>query len=103
QTGVAPLPTDAGIQCWEQILRSGVQQVLVFHGVAATIAEHLAAPPPVRSGSATAPVSRLATSALVERTEAYLKALIGEELHVSAERIGSAHRLESFGIDPVAR
>src|SRR5437588_397326 len=39
---------------------------------------------------------------LIPRTETYLKTVIGEEIHLAPERIGSADPLESFGLDSVA-
>jgi acyl carrier protein len=38
---------------------------------------------------------------LLAKTEEYLKTLIGEEIKLSPDRIGSSDRLESFGIDSV--
>src|SRR5438132_14431476 len=38
---------------------------------------------------------------MMKETEAYLKALIGEETKLAPEWIGSSDRLEAFGIDSV--
>jgi polyketide synthase PksN len=51
--------------------------------------------------SVPAPAEGVDRGALVAKTEAYLKALIGEEIKLDPERIGSSDPLESFGLDSV--
>jgi polyketide synthase PksN len=47
------------------------------------------------------PAASVDPAALLAKTEAYLKALLGEELALDPERIGSSDALESFGLDSV--
>ncbi|HKO58101.1 MAG TPA: SDR family NAD(P)-dependent oxidoreductase [Thermoanaerobaculia bacterium] len=94
RTGLTPLPSAEGIRCFEELLRSEAVQCVPLYGVPSTIAAHVAQqvskprrPAPAASDSA--------------RTEAYLKALIGEEIKLDPDRIGSSDPLESFGLDSV--
>ena len=98
RTGLAPLPTADGIQYWEDFLRGDAAQGIALFGAPARIAAYVAEQPvDVRQ---TAPAVADATE-VVERTESYLKALIGEEIQLAAEQIGSTDPLESFGLDSV--
>ncbi|MBO0800066.1 MAG: hypothetical protein J2P31_14690, partial [Blastocatellia bacterium] len=48
-----------------------------------------------------APAEVVGSTTLLAKTEAYLKEMIGEEIKLSTDRIGSSDRFESFGIDSV--
>jgi len=47
------------------------------------------------------PAEGLDAAALFAKTESYLKEMIGEEINLAPDRIGSSDRLESFGVDSV--
>ena len=101
RTGMSPLPTPDGIRCFEEFLRSEASQCVALYGVSSKIAafiEHEPAAPPRRAAVS---VKGIEANALAARTEAYLKALVGEEIKLSADRISSNDPLESFGIDSV--
>ncbi|HEY8459303.1 MAG TPA: SDR family NAD(P)-dependent oxidoreductase, partial [Blastocatellia bacterium] len=120
QTGMCPLPTQDGIQCWEDFLRSDTLQGIALYGIPSRIDAYVAqiAGParrrarkqaadlisqPLAYGTVneSAPAEGLDDAALFAKTEAYLKDLIGKEIDLAADRIGSSDRLESFGIDSV--
>src|SRR5262249_16480856 len=48
-----------------------------------------------------APAEGVDLATLFAKTESYLKEMIGIEINLSSDRIGSSDRLESFGIDSV--
>jgi polyketide synthase PksL len=98
QTGMSPLPSREGIQCWEDFLRTGAVQLLPLYGDTARISAFLARQP-VRRAQASVP--SVDANSLFASTEDYLKACIGEEIKLEAGRIGSSDPLESFGIDSV--
>jgi polyketide synthase PksL len=101
RTGICPMPTHEGIQYWEDFLRSGTLQGVALYGIPSRIAAYIS--PRSAKAEHDAPGSSKAVdmATLFAKTEAYLKALIGEEIKLAPERIGSSDRLEAFGIDSV--
>src|SRR5947209_5580163 len=57
--------------------------------------------PAQSSTNAPASTRDIDVATLLSRTEEYLKSLIGEEIKLAPDRIGSSDRLEAFGIDSV--
>jgi polyketide synthase PksN len=101
QTGICPLPTQDGIRCWEDFLQADAVQGIALYGIPSKIAARVAHKP-VKVLKKVSPTPKDVDSAvLFARTEAYLKALIGEEIKLAPDRIGSSDHLESFGIDSV--
>ncbi len=97
RTGICALPTEEGIRYWEDLLRSGLPQGIALYGIASQISAHIA-----RDQLLTAPeLPSTATDpgVLLEKTQAYLKVLIGEEIRLAPQRIDSTERFEAFGID----
>ncbi|HET8798952.1 MAG TPA: SDR family NAD(P)-dependent oxidoreductase, partial [Thermoanaerobaculia bacterium] len=101
QTGMIPLPSQEGIQYWEDLLRSDATQCVALYGIASRIASVIGGQPVRAERGKAARAESADPAALSAKTEAYLKALVGEEIKLAPERIGSAERLESFGIDSV--
>ena len=101
QTGICPLPTNEGIRYWEDFLRSEAMQGVALYGIPSRIAAFIAQKPMKSDKNAAARASRVDATTLFAKTEEYLKALIGEEIKLAPDRIGSSDRLESFGIDSV--
>jgi polyketide synthase PksL len=101
QTGLCPLPTQDGIQYWEDFLRSYVFQEIALYGIPSKIAAYTAQKRVTPSRNRSAPAEGLDPAALFAKTEAYLKEMIGEEIKLAPDRIGSSDRFESFGIDSV--
>ena len=101
QTGTSPLPTQDGIRYWEDFLRSNVLQGVALYGTPSRIAAGIA--PRIETAQPQTPLLSQAIdpATLFARTEAYLKELVGEEIQLSPDRIGSSDRFESFGIDSV--
>jgi polyketide synthase PksN len=101
QTGICPLPTQDGIRYWEEFLRSDAVQGIALYGTPSKIAAYLAQKTVEVHRNVAAPAEGVDPATLLARTEAYLKALIGKEINLTPDRIGSLDRLESFGIDSV--
>jgi polyketide synthase PksL len=101
-TGICPLPAPDGIRYWEDFLRSDVTQGVALYGIPSRIAARIAHQPPKAPRQAPAAAEALPPAAFQARTETYLKTLIGEEINLAPDRIGSSDPLESFGIDSVA-
>jgi polyketide synthase PksL len=101
QTGICPLPTKEGIQYWEDFLQSGELQGVALYGIPSRIAAAITLKPVKGDKAVTALVDDVDAALLLAKTEEYLKALIGEEIKLAPDRIGSTDRLESYGIDSV--
>ncbi|MGA3089271.1 MAG: SDR family NAD(P)-dependent oxidoreductase, partial [Terriglobales bacterium] len=101
QTGICPLPTQDGIRYWEDYLRSEAAQGVAVYGIPSKITAYIAQKPERAHRNVSAPADGIDPAILFARTEAYLKALIGEEIRLTPDRIGRSDRLESFGIDSV--
>ncbi len=101
QTGICPLPTQEGIRYWEDFLRSEAVQGVAAYGIPSRIAAFIARQPAKTHGNAPARAEGVDPAALFGQTEAYLKALIGKEIELASDRIGSSDPLESFGLDSV--
>ena len=101
RTGISPLPTQEGIRYWEDFLRSEATHGVALYGTASRIDASIARKPAEVRAHVSAPAVAVEPAALLARTEAYVKALIGEEITLAPDRIGSADRFESFGIDSV--
>ncbi|HEY0139907.1 MAG TPA: SDR family NAD(P)-dependent oxidoreductase [Thermoanaerobaculia bacterium] len=100
QTGISPLSTQDGIRYWEDFLTSDAVQAVPLYGTPSRIAAFVARQP-VKAYRDTPAPTGIDAATLFQRTEAYLKALIGEEIKLTPDRIGSSDPLESFGIDSV--
>jgi polyketide synthase PksN len=102
QTGICLMPAEIGIRYWEDLLRSELTRGCVLYGYPGRITSYLANAASRRNEEVTVGRSEgVGSSALLEKTEAYLKELIGAQIKLAPERIGSSDRLESFGIDSV--
>jgi polyketide synthase PksN len=101
RTGTSPLPARDGIQYWEDFLCSDVVQGVALYGIASRIAAYVSQVPAQPRRAPLTAAEGMDSTALLAKTEAYLKALIGKEIALEPERIDSTERLESFGIDSV--
>ncbi|HYI08885.1 MAG TPA: SDR family NAD(P)-dependent oxidoreductase, partial [Thermoanaerobaculia bacterium] len=101
QTGMSPLPTQDGIAFWEDFLRSEVTQGVALYAVPSRIAAFLGRQPAPSPRTVSARPQGIDASTLHAKAEAHLKALIGEEINLATDRIGSSDPLESFGIDSI--
>jgi polyketide synthase PksL len=106
QTGISPLPTQEGVRYWEDFLRSDALQGIALYGMPSKIDAYIARNVrPVqyraRKQAADHMAAGLDAATLFAKTESYLKEMIGEEIKLAPDRIGSSDRLESFGIDSV--
>jgi acyl transferase domain-containing protein/acyl carrier protein len=101
QTGICPLPTKVGIQYLEEFLQSGLSQCVALFGFSSKIKAYVSQEPVRIDKIKQAPTSTMDPAMLLEKTEAYLKTLIGEVIKLDPERIDSRERFESFGIDSI--
>src|SRR5947209_927892 len=101
QTGMCPLPIQDGIQYWEGFLQSEMVQGVALYGIPSRIAAYIDQKPGKVCREASGQPKDIGPAALLAKTEAYLKALISEEIKLAPDRISSSDRLESFGIDSV--
>jgi polyketide synthase PksL len=99
--GICPLPTEDGIQYWEDFLRSDAIQGFALYGIPSRIAVSIAQQTVKAQRNAPARAEGVDAEALAARTETYLKVLIGEEINLAPDRIDSSDPLESFGIDSI--
>jgi polyketide synthase PksL len=100
RTGICPLPTEDGIQYWEDFLGSGESHGVALYGIPVKINAYIDQKQMKASG-AVSKADEVDPATLFAKTEAYLKSLIGEAIKLSPDRIGSLDSLESFGIDSV--
>ncbi|MEA2465645.1 MAG: polyketide synthase PksN, partial [Acidobacteriota bacterium] len=99
RTGMVPLPVQEGIRFFEDFLRSDAVQGIALYGAPSRISAWITPQPPKEQSRRA--VAAVDSATLVARTEAYLKSLVGEEIKLDPERIGSTDPLESFGLDSV--
>lgn len=106
-TGMAPLPADSGIRCFEEILCSELEQVVPLYGAPSKISSFVqrslqAALGNLKTDNSAASVGESYDElVLLKSTEEYLQKLIGAEIKLAPEQVGSRERFESFGIDSV--
>ena len=101
QTGMSSLPTDEGIQYWEDFLRSDLSQGLAFFGIPSLIKAHITKQPLAIGESLSIEALTFDSVTLKEKTRVYLTDLISEETKLAAELIATDERLESFGFDSI--
>ncbi|WP_129645085.1 SDR family NAD(P)-dependent oxidoreductase [Peristeroidobacter agariperforans] len=99
QTGLSPLPTEEGLQLWEDILRTDLPRAVALYGDAARIGAQLTK---AKTREEANPVGHAASSAdLLSQAREYLQRLIGAEIKLSAEQVDPLERFDAFGIDSV--
>jgi polyketide synthase PksN len=101
QTGICPLPTEEGIRYWEDFLRSDAVQRVALYGIPSRIDAYIAQKKAQSSRNKPAQAEGVDLAKLFAKTENYLKEMIGGEINLAPDRIGTSDRLESFGIDSV--
>jgi polyketide synthase PksL len=101
RTGMVPLPAQEGIRYFEDFLQSDAVQGVALYGTPSRMSAWLGRKPPKEQQTEGIASAAVDSAALGARTEAYLKSVIGEEISLDPERIGSTDPLESFGLDSV--
>ncbi len=101
QTGIYSLPTKDGILFWEEFLQSGLSQGVALYGLSTKIRANIEQGPVVINLNKQQQATNIDTDILLEKTEFYLKNLIGKEIKLSFDRIDSQERFESYGIDSI--
>jgi len=99
RSGLAPLPTEQGLQYWETFLQSQETQGIALYGETAKIDAYLLRGVPEATPSVSSQVQGADAQPLREATENYLKALLSEQIKLSIDRIDSEERFEAFGVD----
>lgn len=101
--GFCAIPTSIGIEYWEALLSTDVYQGLALYGYPSKIAAHMSkAGKFTNSDTATSQAGALMDDdALLDATQAYLKALVSVETKLTLDRIDTAERFEAFGFDSV--
>ena len=102
-TGVSALPTQEGLEFWEELLRSERSQAMVLYGIPSKFQAHLRRMEPRAAAQAPAavPAPQLDAPDLIAVAEDYLKRLIGAEIKLAAEHIDARMRFDEFGIDSI--
>ncbi|QYF93474.1 SDR family NAD(P)-dependent oxidoreductase [Massilia sp. PAMC28688] len=100
ETGLRALPTALGLQCFEALLASGVDQAMAVYGDAARIDAHVrraasASPAPSTTGDGPG------AGSLLGHTERFLQALVGEEIKLDPAHVDTGERFEAYGFDSV--
>jgi polyketide synthase PksL len=109
KTGMCPLPTELGIQYFEEFLQSDLSQGVVLYGLPSKIETYLMREQKkvvsnelkVATTSTNITSINIKPAMLLEKTENYLKELISEEIKLAPEKIDIEERFEHFGIDSV--
>ncbi len=100
--GLEPLETRAGLEAFEAGLKADVTQLMVLKGDAAQIRAwgkpNSQVPRTLQAG---ADLTEPEYAGLQDKTEAYLKQILGREIKLSVDKIGSREPLEKYGIDSV--
>ncbi|MBO9699910.1 MAG: SDR family NAD(P)-dependent oxidoreductase [Sporocytophaga sp.] len=98
-TGVCPIPINVGIQYLEEFLQSHLTQGIAFYGYPSRV--NVYSGQESKKADTKVLTSTIDPAILLEKTEAYLKALVGAEIKLSPEKIDSQERFETFGIDSI--
>lgn len=104
--GWEPLPTEEGLRVLGGVLRDAPAHTVVAYGAAATLTA--AAPPPEAPRSVPVdtppmePAAAVAEDDLMERTNAFLRRVVGEVLHRDPLTLDETANLVDYGIDSLA-
>ncbi|MBL6449561.1 SDR family NAD(P)-dependent oxidoreductase [Fulvivirga sp. 29W222] len=101
QAGLSPLPVNQGVQYFEEFLISDLSQGVPLYGLSSRIKPYMGQGTVEVEKSKPAQARTIDPQMLLELTEGYLKALIGEEIKLDPERIDPVERFETFGIDSI--
>ncbi|QHI36097.1 Polyketide synthase PksM [Kordia antarctica] len=104
--GIYPIETAIGLEYFEQFLCSDITQGVALYGKASKISAYLQQETTneneeSKAVSTTIDISVIDTSVLLEKTETYLKELIGTEIKLDPARIDSDEKFDAFGIDSI--
>jgi len=111
QAGMSPLPTEEGIQYWEDLLTFDLTQGLALYGTPSKISAYVAQQSARVAGTQRISVETIGLEAELDRsidlsmlgdkTQAYLKGLIGEEIKLSPAQIDPLECFDVYGIDSI--
>ena len=101
QTGFYPLPVKEGIQYWEEFLKSGLSQGTALYGLPSRIKAYMEQDSASADKDKTTRTAAIDPAVLQERTEDYLKNLIGKEIKLDPARIDPREPFDAFGIDSI--
>ncbi|ELR72063.1 Malonyl CoA-acyl carrier protein transacylase [Fulvivirga imtechensis AK7] len=101
QTGFHPLPTKSGVTYLENFLKSGISQGIALYGLPSKVRTYMEPGMMSTDENKTIAPANIESAALQEKTEAYLKELVGREIKLDPERIDPSEPFDSFGIDSI--
>ena len=99
--GLSPLPAGEGIQYWNDFIRSDLTQGIALYGDATKIKAHFEALPVTRKRAESVKSDAAGSPVLLEKTQVYVQALIGEHIKLAPERIDARESFDCFGIDSI--
>ncbi len=98
QTGICPIPTNEGIQYFEDFLNCDIVQAVPLYGIKSII-ENYVSQELKNDTTPLHPISVMNAENFIQATQDYLKNIISEEIKLEPERIDVNERFDSFGID----
>lgn len=100
--GMKSLPTHLGLKSFEQIISLNLTQTIIFYGDTSKLEATWISKKSEPKLVLTANHSKENLSQLQDRTQAYLKELMQQELKLPASKIGATTLFEYYGIDSIA-
>lgn len=101
ETGLCPIPIKEGIKFMEEFLLSDLSQGIPLYGFLSKIRPYITQVAKELDKNQWINSNSIDTEILLEKTETYLKALIGNEIKLDPERMDTTELFESFGIDSI--
>ena len=99
--GIHPIQTETGLSYFEDFLVSEYSQGIALYGDKAKIESYIKKDSKETAGHKTVTSTNFDLSALLEKTEAYVKEVIGNEIKLDPDRIDSNEQFDVFGIDSI--
>ncbi|WP_438426452.1 SDR family NAD(P)-dependent oxidoreductase [Aquimarina macrocephali] len=102
ETGLCPISIEEGVQFLEEFLLSDVSQGIPLYGFPSRIKTYIDRTAKKVEKNKQIQGNTIDADILLEKTEEYLKMLIGNEIKLDPNRIDPEEHFESFGIDSIS-
>ena len=99
--GIHPIETQTGLEFFEDFLLTDYAQGIALYGNPAKINTYVYAQPAEEATENKIVLDTIDTSDLLEKTESYLKQVVGNEIKLDVDRIDSDEQFDAFGIDSI--
>jgi polyketide synthase PksL len=99
--GIHPIQTETGLEYYEEFLCSEYSQGVALYGNLSKINAYVYNEPQVSVVNSEIEPASIDETLLLEKTEAYVKEVIGKEIKLDPERIDSEEQFDAFGIDSI--